>query len=299
MKDFQSFCTEILNRVQELLPPSYQEGECSLHRIQKLNESYTGLKKRKKDQTVSPAIKLDLSYQDYLAGKEMQEIAETICDTIEKISFPATLAKQSDRVLSYNSIKSKLFVRLSNKANNQELLERIPHRDYCDLSLSYHISLKKIKGQMASILINREMMEHWGIDEEKLNFDALENSAKLMPCDIIPIREVLEQHIAPIDCFEGQKIPLYVVRSKGWGSSAGLFYPGIMEKLAEIAKGDYYILPSSIHEVLMLPAAELDEAEKLKEMVKEINLNVVDASERLSDNVYYYNAEKYEFSMIE
>lgn len=299
MIDFKNFCIEILERVKELLPPSYQEGECSLQKIQKLNDSYTGLIARKKDQPISPAIKLDLYYQDYQTGKDIHEIAETICDTIINLSYPASLSKQTDRVLSYESIKSKLFVRLSNLKYNQELLERIPHRDYYDLSLSYHISLKEINGQQASILINREMMEHWGIDDERLNQDALENSAKLMPCEIRPIQEVLEQHHVPIDCFVDHKKPLYVVRSKGWGSSAGLFYPGTMERLAEIAEGDYYILPSSIHEVLMLPAGELDDTEKLKEMVKEINQDAVDESERLSNNVYYYNAEKHKFSIIE
>lgn len=291
MKSFSDFCEEILKQVKETLPPPYGEGECLLREIQKINETYTGLIIRKKDQPITIAVKLEQYYQDYRNGTAMETILDSILkqtedDCLNPLSFIPNAMK------SYESVRPRLFLRVSNKAMNQELLNKTPHKTVMDLALTYHISLKELKGQNASIMVNGELLESWKITKNKLHLDCLNNSPRIMPCEVLPIQKVLKDSDGPKDLIQSQRMPLYVVRSKGWGSAAALFYPGTMQKLSEIAKGNYYILPSSIHEVLMLPAGELADLTSLKTMVREINKTIVEENSRLSDNVYLYDRQK-------
>ena len=68
--------------------------------------------------------------------------------------------------------------------------------------------------------------------------------------------------------------------------AAALFYPGVMDQAAERLGGDFIVLPSSTHEVIMIPADGMTDFRSLEQMVKDINRSQVAPEERLSDHVY-------------
>lgn len=75
------------------------------------------------------------------------------------------------------------------------------------------------------------------------------------------------------------------------GASA-LFYPGMLDQIGQSMKGDYFILPSSINEVIVVPDDGSLGPRELKEMVNEINHTQVAPEERLTDEVYHYDTKE-------
>jgi hypothetical protein len=85
---------------------------------------------------------------------------------------------------------------------------------------------------------------------------------------------------------------MYVLtNASGSLGAAALFYPDVKEKAAELLGGDYYILPSSVHEVILVPDSADIKAADLCDMVKQANRTVVDEKDILSDNVYHYSKD--------
>ena len=73
--------------------------------------------------------------------------------------------------------------------------------------------------------------------------------------------------------------------------AACMLYPEVLSAFGEICGRDFYVLPSSIHEVLLVFAEEGKEKE-LKEIVTDMNRNHVAPEEVLSDSIYHYNTKK-------
>ncbi len=128
---------------------------------------------------------------------------------------------------------------------------------------------------------------------------ALENTVRLSPPRIRRLRDVLhlrEEAEGLPDSGEGgtDGVPeLYVLSgtAEQFGAAA-LFYPGTADWAAETVGGDYYVLPSSVHEVLILPDDGRQDAKALAAMVKEINEQIVLPWERLGSRVLHYSAER-------
>ena len=90
---------------------------------------------------------------------------------------------------------------------------------------------------------------------------------------------------------------VYITNRKKLNGASALFYPGVMEHVGEMLKGDYYVIPSSIHEMIAVRAEGTD-ANVLRRMLKKGNRELIEEGEWLSDDLYYYDAEKQEFRMI-
>ena len=82
-----------------------------------------------------------------------------------------------------------------------------------------------------------------------------------------------------------------ITNVQGINGAAALFYPDQMDKIAEGLGGDYFILPSSVHETLVVPDDGKMSFLELRSMVTEINATQVRSSERLTDEVYHYDSK--------
>ena len=104
--------------------------------------------------------------------------------------------------------------------------------------------------------------------------------------EILFLTEMITRRLCSSDC------NMYVLTSKDSIFGAiSMFYPNGLKELAKELGSDLYILPSSIHDVIVLPAQEEIDADMLKDMVHRVNKDYVDVEELLSDSVYYYKKE--------
>ncbi len=174
--------------------------------------------------------------------------------------------------------------------------------DVLDLSIVFYLIVDMEERSTATILIRNEHLKVWGMDEEQLLSFAYENVQRLIPPQLFLMREIVEETLElgrrkPINLFEypenlkGEFMYVLTNSHRNLGAAA-ILYPGVQKKIAEILNGGYYVIPSSVHEMIIVPMTESITRKELDQMVKEVNENVVDPEEILSDHVYIYDAGK-------
>lgn len=253
---------------------------------------------------IAPVIYLDGFYENYCKGKSMVRLAASLLDNYREID-EVVFQTDVDFFADYQKAGEHIYCKLVNIGMNREILQEIPYRSYLDLAVVYYYMADTMIQGQATILISRRHLELWGIEEKELDRKAWENTLKdLKPC-FQPMRELLQEYLEPQEGtllqyqeeendqeedMEYQMIPMYVLtnQKKMFGAIC-IRYPELLEKLAKEIGGDYYILPSSVHECILVPADQSVTRDMLKEMVVDINHTQVEPQEVLADQVYLYS----------
>lgn len=152
-----------------------------------------------------------------------------------------------------------------------------------------------------SLKVSREMELMWNVSLEEVFAKAKENMERLFPACIVPMSELLGELIGICSVnAEEDPVPFYVLTNrKGTMGATTLLYQGVLNQFAETVGSDFYIIPSSVDELILLPDMEGMDAETLNEMVKQVNYEVVSEEKQLSDHVYRYRKETKEIVSIE
>lgn len=279
--------------IKEYLPDDYQDAEVNVLDVTKLNKSYTGLSVRRPDDCLVPTINLDSALCEITDEAGLKKVMKDIVMNLLESKGPDF---DLDILKDYALAKDNLFMKLVNADENLETLSTIPHFVIEDLAITFHVMLKNNSDQVTSTTVQNGMLPLWGIDKDTLVKDALLNSMSTMPAKICPLSEML----GLMGAMMAGDSPLVIVTNEcTMHGAAALFYPGVLDRLVEKMHGNFYILPSSIHEVLVLPEGECEvPVSELKAMVTEINATQVDPEEQLSDSIYFYNATLKHFSKI-
>ena len=258
--DYENFKEQFVNDVKEKLYEQGTEVDISVNTVNKLNESYEALTIKPVDAEVGVNIPIDKFYGAIDNGASYDEVVDravkAYTEGIEnKPDFD--IAALSD----YNQMKDKLAMEVVSAETNKELLETVPHKDMEDMAVVYRFVISSDEEGRASVLITNKMLENYGVTPEQLHADALENAPQLKPMEIKGMSEVIAEMmgveqaelmgiypVAP----EDEQIFVASVPDKVHGAGV-LAYQDFMDKAAERAGGDFFILPSSIHEILIVP----------------------------------------------
>lgn len=256
------------------------------------NVTLTGLTVTCEESNISPTIYLEGYYEAYKQGKNFYEIVAEI-QTI----YMENKAKKNFDISGFVE-KEKMIKRLSfkliNYERNEKLLSDIPHRRFLDMAVVYYYFLETDEHGMGTILIYNHHMDFWNITEEEMFKIAYENYLKLHPAHIESMQELvfalLEANELGIDeSRAGMEMLVVTNKEKLYGATMMLF-PDILKPVSELLQQDLYIIPSSIHEILVLPHLVMS-AEELRELVREVNRTCVITEEILGENVYRYFRE--------
>ena len=239
-----------------------------------------------------------------MTGKGVREMANTY-DERTNGQGPERLDPETEKAMAafltdYSQAKNALFVRIRNSASGDERVADAPHKDIEDLTMTYHVKVQ-IPGEdgIASTLVTNSLLEQYGITPAQLHEDAMRNSQEMMPMKFAPMATILFGVPEEVAMQDGQ-LPMMVMTNeeKMFGASA-LFYPEAMDQLAEKMGGNYFVLPSSVHEVIVIPNDGNSNVKDLEQMVHEVNSTQVDPKEQLSDRVYHYDAKEHTFELAE
>lgn len=254
---------------------------------------------------ISPTIYLEEFYERFQNGESLEEILNSLLKFYETVR-----CKQSwdtKEVEQFEEAKHKIVFKVVHRERNQELLEQVPHIDLLDLSILFYVLLDIKEEGTATMLIRKEHLKLWEIQENELFPLACANGIRLLPAQLHAMKDLMEELMNP----EGEKpenllertgpIPqdvMYVLSNplKNYGAAA-FFYGGIMEEIAQLLQGDYYILPSSVHEMILVPGGAGFDAGELTEMVQDVNASQVELEEQLSNHVYFYDWKKKQLEM--
>ena len=281
--------TEFVGEVRSRLSSRFSEDtHYEIRTIIKNNDSkLDGLIISRDGDTVSPTLYLESYFSDYKAGLSVDDICDNIIGTYEsnRIKDDFDPAFFSD----FEQVSSQITYRLINASMNEELLSDVPHIPYHDLAITFCVSVDINDDISGSILIHDNHMKIWGVGVRDLMKCAEVNTAKLYPPEVISMAEALKEYISDVEEQMLECCPMTVLsnRERSYGASV-ILYPGLLQDLGEVFEEDYYILPSSIHELILLPASYVSEPDALKNIIGDVNTHAVPRESLLSDHAYLY-----------
>lgn len=291
---YEEFKAWAADEIRAWLPPEYADADVSIHRMEKLGLAYDGMTVVRSGQRAAAAVNLTAFYDMYQEGKTTGDIIHEMADVAVMQAPQMEYSVFSD----YEAAKDRLFIRVTNKETNADVLAGMPHKEVEDLAITYHVLVNHDQNGIASAPVTDDLLRHYGVTAEQLHEDAIANSQRMLPAQLDSMQNMLFGMMTPeaSDTLRDEPYPgstmLVLTNNVQLNGAAALFYPGVMDQAAERLGGNFIVLPSSTHEVIMIPADGMTDFRSLEQMVKDINRSQVAPEERLSDHVYHYDAQE-------
>ncbi len=187
-------------------------------------------------------------------------------------------------------IKDEILFQAVNATKNRVLLEQAPHQRYLDLALVFFYMEEMEDHQRRTYILSNEQMRRLGVTKEQITEWAMANTPRLLPVSFHSMEHVLRKFgLWEQAGEEADQAPMYVLtNARMFLGAACLFYPNVLPSIRNAVQEDFYIIPSSIHECIILPMSDAYTKSELEKIVYEVNLTQVPEQEVLSNYVYFY-----------
>lgn len=287
--DLNSFLEVVKDNMQYLVG---DEAKVEIKEISKNNgKLFHSITVHDKKSNCAPSMYLDEMFENYKKGMSIEEIMETL----RKLYSNSRIDGDIDMSFftDYERVSEKVVIKLINYDKNVQLLESVPHRRYEDLAICYYCEIFDSRLGDGHILIKNEHIKTWGVDEERLYEDAMRNSPRLNPVSVNSLMDTVAELSGVDDIgIEDDLGILVVTNEKKVLGAATILYPGVLQDISDRLQSDLFIIPSSVHEVLVMPTNlgyDPDEISKLKNIVECVNSESVAEVDLLSYNIYLYD----------
>ena len=285
---YEKFKELIQNEIKELLGDKFY---LSIETIQRNNNTkYQGLCIKNKECNISPVIPLEAFYKQYQCCQHtISEIADQILDKYKEIQIKNDF--DISMIFNYSSAKNHIQARLVNTEKNAELLENIPHRNICDLSVVYYIQLSLETGRSGGMLISNSYLNKWDVTETELYEQAMENMKNdgllLNLFTLVPVSATSENSTNA-----DNKDFMYILTNKNKLLGATqILNKECMQHVKSVIQEDFIIIPSSTHELILLPVLASVDIAELSEILSYNNATLNLPDENLSNHIYHYSYE--------
>ncbi len=303
LMNINEFVNALNEKLQDYYGDDYTVRTCT---VTKNNDNIRyGLTIHKNGENAAPTIYIDEKYTEYLEGKSISDITSDIITVRsacrDRVDFNV------DIFSDYELVKERFGLKLVSKENNAKLLQDVPHMDFADLTIVFVVNVCDENIGNGTILIHNEHMNIWGVSVDRLYEDARNASVFRDPPYLADIMNILMDIYKSnpglsadkegfdikqqLDSIRPKRNAMYVLTNqrKTFGASV-ITYPGMLHEIGQRLGSDYYVLPSSIHEVLIVPLDNADSrGDELSAIVKEVNDTRLDPEEILSDHAYRYH----------
>ena len=231
----------------------------------------------------SPTIYLNSYYEQYESGRSAASIIREIMQTYE--SGREKLESMAGIFTDFEEIKKRVAYKLVSYEKNRELLQDVPHKRFMNLAVVFYCLIERESNYNATAMIHNSHLRLWGVNENEIYSLARKNTPMLLPYKITRIDDVVD---IPA-CNNSQDDMMYILTNdSGINGAACLLYDGVIQDFAGRFASDVIVIPSSVHEVLLVPFKEEYDVNELNMLVREVNNTIVDAEEILADSVYIY-----------
>ncbi|WP_303874946.1 DUF5688 family protein [Eubacterium ramulus] len=297
---YNTFQTVIMERLEHDIP---DPKRISIQQVSKNNGIVLdGLTIMENDCNISPTLYLNYYYDSYNHGIRFNDVYQSLLSDYHR-------HKPSQKIdpsffTDFDNIRDKIAMKLIHYERNKELLEKVPHIRFLDLAIVFYclISMDFTTGN-ATILIHHSHLKNWNITTTELFQIAKDNTQKILPEKLYDMNDVIYElsgrltHPDPT-VSRPSPYPMFVLTNETnlFGATC-LLYKDLLKHFSEESQTDFYILPSSIHEVILVPTLENDCYGELSDMVREVNDSQLMDDEILSTHAYYYSRRKNEITM--
>ena len=298
MMNRKEFYEYVKNNVKEYLPESYRDAEIKLQEVEKNNGlKLTGITIPNGNQRIVPTVYLDSLYQEYINGKDVDSCVGDVADMrIEAQGKAEFFDMGVPDILDYEKMKDKLQMRICDKEWNTDRLADKVVTEHGDFAAYYAVNLEENGEGISSIPVTVSLMNEWGVSVEQIQADAM-MADRNRGVVLMNMNEIIKSMIfgeepenllnEKLD-IETMREPMFcLTNAQKMNGASLLLQEDIRKQIGECLGSDYFVLPSSIHEVLILPDNGLFEVPELNAMVKEVNETQVERQEQLSDKVQF------------
>lgn len=287
--NYQQFIVDVKEQVSQLLE---EQISVQVHHALKNNgRERVGLTITDKRVNLSPTIYLEEFYHQFQNDISISSIAESIVEIYHEVKFEH--AWQVHTVKDFQIMRSKIVYKLIHAEKNKTLLESMPHVQSLDFAIVFYILFEVDESGTATIPITHELIQLWEVSLDEVQQCAFQNAPTLLPAEFKPMQNVIDELMGKHDCEMPavEDVMFVLTNSLRSFGAACILYDGMLEMIAAEIGENYYVLPSSIHEIIIIPESNSPCREHLNEMIQEVNRTQVGEEEVLSDRVYYYDCK--------
>lgn len=292
--DYRTFVEKISEKIQEHLGKDYEVQITTNPKLNGTEKTGLSIRKTQEPQQVMPIIYLEECFERYLQEKEFSECVEEICvvykhqkENEEKIMAELKSIENMNR---WEKVQNKVYPMLVSAKENEDLKGKYFYQEYLDFLILYVIRVTEVG--IGSIKITKQMVKSWKVSEYEIHHQAVEN-LKTDGYRVRSLNSVVKENLLGITEDAEEEIeeaePMYVLTNQiKYFGAAGIFLCAEMfQKI--VGKQNFYILPSSVHELILIKDTDGYDMETLSTMVRNVNEEQVTEDERLSNHAYYYD----------
>lgn len=296
MMNRNDFFEYVKNNVTDYLPERFVDAQIQLQEVTKKNGlTLTGVTIPMVGTNIAPTIFLDSLYQEYCSGKNLDSCVGDVADILIE-DLDMDLSFNVNRLLDYENMKEKLQVRICDPEKNGEWLADKAVTMHGDFAAYYTVNLSENEDGIASISVTKNLLESWNVDVDTLHKDAMAADKNRGP--VLYSMDDLLESVAfdrkAENLLNGKQdvnmfmLPMFcLTNEKNMNAASLILHEDIRKQIGEFMKGDFYVLPSSMHETLLVPDNGSFSVPELNAMVKEVNATQVSQEEQLSDKVQF------------
>ncbi|WP_026508917.1 DUF5688 family protein [Butyrivibrio sp. MC2013] len=293
--DFNEFCKAAMDYMKEY------DNEGARFEFRTINKNngvvMTGLTRIIEGKSCAPSLFMEPFYENYKENGDFNKVMGLLQQAYEN-TIEIDISGE-ELMSSFETASKRLALKLVNYERNKAALMDMPHRRIGDLALIYMLRIDD-KLSKGVVVLHHEHVKHWNVSEEELYSKAMENMTIICRPGVYALDDILnrlpfdEPELWEIDSREAYKCGFCVLTNneKLFGAST-MLYPGVLDKVSEMLSYNFYIVPSSLHELIIIPDmfGEYNEAvvANLNTMVDEVNRSSLRDIDVLSDSVYYYD----------
>ena len=266
MMNFDEFLEATRARVQEELP----DTAVKIQEVNKLQgESYVGISVQPEGAAAAATFNIGPAFERYQADPSQESaILDKIAADAKQVSA-AIPVFEVNSITDYESAKNHLVMQVVPVEPNKEMLENIPHKTVEDIAVVYRVELPHPEDSSATTLVTNQLLDQYGVTPDQLHADAVAAQRANHP----PVLKNMSEMMAEM--------------------SGGMF--DFLQEAADRLGGDFFVLPSSVHEVLFIRDDGSFERDQLESMVRGVNATEVSEADFLSDSVYHYDSDDHIF----
>ena len=303
--NISEYADAVAKEALKYLPEKYKEATVKVVSVEKNNGiTYTGIAVMRPENNIAPTAYLDDLYK---WGASIEEA----CNHVSSVTLRADLGPISaEDIRNYDKIKDMIFPKLVNKEMNRQFLEKKPYTEFLDMAVTYYVRLDCLGNRKgaASTVVTNDLLNAFGISVEQLHEVALQNlrgegyrftslSQRILEmwgcADIYDLSEDADFLSQPDDGDD-----MYVLSNPNeYFGAAVLLNPDAINTVIE-KLGDFIVIPSSVDEIIIVPMANEDTQQALKDVVKEMNIIGVNPRDVLSNNIYRYETTSGELEIV-
>ncbi len=294
MMNFEEFVNFVKAEMPSYLPEGFAGAEIITREVEKNNETLMGLTVKKPEDMIAPTMYINTPYEAYKNGVPIGDIMRDLADVITR-SYPDQNLN-IEEILNKDYVLSKVEPKLVPLKGNNAFLEDKVYTEFLDMAVIYTVPIpESMVTGYGTVTINKEIFGQLNVTIEELDNAARNNISKDWSLnsivDIMMESPIYSQMLSEEDIeMMKRENPMNILSNeKKVNGAAQILNKSALAAVSEKMGDEFIIIPSSVHEVIVLPYSVEMDADYLKMMIGEVNENELSPQDKLSDHAYIYS----------